>query len=257
MNHISINKGHDIKLSGEPSQEIIPAPIPKSVSILPNHFRSVKPKLLVKEGDTVSIGSPLFFDKTKPEVKWASPASGEISTIQFGARRVIEKIEIAIKDNEKISFPALNQLDLGSIDRNKILDIILEANLFTLIRQRPFNKIADPKETPRDIFISGYNSSPLSVDLQKLIEQERDTFQTGLKVLSKLTEGSVFLTLGRSLQFDNASVQTISGPHPSGNVGIQIHHTKQSKLINMFYVHNQRNLNLDAMQIYFQFVAPY
>ena len=229
MNHISINKGHDIKLSGEPSQEIIPAPIPKSVSILPNHFRSVKPKLLVKEGDTVRIGSPLFFDKTKPEVKWASPASGEISTIQFGARRVIEKIEIAIKDNEKISFPALNQLDLGSIDRNKILDIILEANLFTLIRQRPFNKIADPKETPRDIFISGYNSSPLSVDLQKLIEQERDTFQTGLKILSKLTEGSVFLTLGRSLQFDNASVQTISGPHPSGNVGIQIHHTKPLK----------------------------
>ena len=229
MNHISINKGHDIKLSGEPSQEIIPAPIPKSVSILPNHFRSVKPKLLVKEGDTVRIGSPLFFDKTKPEVKWASPASGEISTIQFGARRVIEKIEIAIKDNEKISFPALNQLDLGSIDRNKILDIILEANLFTLIRQRPFNKIADPKETPRDIFISGYNSSPLSVDLQKLIEQERDTFQTGLKVLSKLTEGSVFLSLGRSIQFDNASVQTISGPHPSGNVGIQIHHTKPLK----------------------------
>ena len=229
MNHISIDKGHDIKLSGEPSQEIISAPIPESVSILPNHFRSVKPKLLVKEGDTVSIGSPLFFDKTKPEVKWASPASGEISTIQFGARRVIEKIEIAIKDNEKISFPALNQLDLGSIDRNKILDIILEANLFTLIRQRPFNKIADPKETPRDIFISGYNSSPLSVDLQKLIEQERDTFQTGLKVLSKLTEGSVFLSLGRSIQFDNASVQTISGPHPSGNVGIQIHHTKPLK----------------------------
>ena len=229
MNHISINKGHDIKLSGEPSQEIIPAPIPKSVSILPNHFRSVKPKLLVKEGDTVSIGSPLFFDKTKPEVKWASPASGEISTIQFGARRVIEKIEIAIKNNEKISFPDLNQLDIGSIDRDKILDIILEANLFTLIRQRPFNKIADPKETPRDIFISGYNSSPLSVDLQKLIEQERDTFQTGLKVLSKLTEGSVFLTLGRSIQFDNASVQTISGPHPSGNVGIQIHHTKPLK----------------------------
>ena len=229
MNHISIDKGHDIKLSGEPSQEIISAPIPESVSILPNHFRSVKPKLLVKEGDTVRIGSPLFFDKTKPEVKWASPASGEISTIQFGARRVIEKIEIAIKDNEKISFPALNQLDLGSIDRNKILDIILEANLFTLIRQRPFNKIADPKETPRDIFISGYNSSPLSVDLQKLIEQERDTFQTGLKVLSKLTEGSVFLSLGRSIQFDNASVQTISGPHPSGNVGIQIHHTKPLK----------------------------
>ena len=159
MNHISINKGHDIKLSGVPSREIIPAPTPKSVSILPKNFRNVKPKLLVKEGDIVNIGSPLFFDKTKPEVKWASPASGQISTIQFGARRVVEKIEIAIKDNEKISFPDLTHLNLESLDRNKVLDIILNANLFTLIRQRPFNKVADPKDSPRDIFISGHNSS--------------------------------------------------------------------------------------------------
>ena len=229
MNHISINKGHDIKLSGVPSREIIPAPTPKSVSILPNHFRDVKPKLLVKEGDIVNVGSPLFFDKTKPEVKWASPASGQISTVQFGARRVVEKIEIAIKDNEKISFQELTKLNLESLDRNKILDIILEANLFTLIRQRPFNKVADPKDTPRDIFISGYNSSPLSVDLQNLIEQERDAFQTGLTLLNKLTEGTVFLTLRSPMQFDNVSVQTISGPHPSGNVGIQIHHTKPLK----------------------------
>ena len=229
MNHIIINKGHDIRISGIPSHEVISGPNPETLSILPNLFRGVKPKLMVKEGDNVKIGSPLFFDKIKPDVRWASPGSGKISQIQFGARRTIEKIEVTVNNNESISFPMLTQLDFESADRIKILDIILEANLFTLIRQRPFNKIANPNQTPRDIFISGHNSAPLSVDLSILIENEKDNFQTGLTALSKLTKGDVYLTLNKLMDFENVKIQTIEGPHPSGNVGIQIHHTKPLK----------------------------
>ena len=229
MNHIIINKGHDIRISGIPGHEVISGPNPEVLSILPNLFRGVKPKLMVKEGDNVKIGSPLFFDKIKPDVRWASPGSGKISQIQFGARRAIEKIEVTINNNESISFPILTQLDFESSDRIKILDIILEANLFTLIRQRPFNKIANPNQIPRDIFISGHNSAPLSVDLSILIENEKDNFQTGLTALSKLTKGDVYLTLNKLMDFENVKIQTIEGPHPSGNVGIQIHHTKPLK----------------------------
>ena len=181
---------------------------------------------MVEEGDQVKIGSPLFFDKTKPEVMWASPASGNVTSIQFGSRRVIEKIEIAVKSNDKVSIQTLSQGEFESASRKTILDKILKANLFPLIRQRPFNKVADPKDLPRDIFISGHNSAPLSVDLSRLIKDEKDIFQTGLNVLKKLTEGNVYLTLGSSMEFENVITQTISGPHPSGNVGIQIHHTK-------------------------------
>ena len=181
---------------------------------------------MVEEGDQVKIGSPLFFDKTKPEVSWASPASGNVTSIQFGARRVIEKIEITVENNDKVSIQTLSQGEFESASRKTILDKILKANLFPLIRQRPFNKVADPKDIPRDIFISGHNSAPLSVDLSRLIKDEKDIFQTGLNVLKKLTEGNVYLTLRSSMEFDNVITQTISGPHPSGNVGIQIHHTK-------------------------------
>ena len=213
-------------MSGIPNTDIASAAAPKNVSILPSSFRGVKPKLMVEEGDQVKIGSPLFFDKTKPEVRWASPASGNVTSIQFGARRVIEKIEITVENNDKVSIQTLSQGEFESASRQTILDKILKANLFPLIRQRPFNKVADPKDIPRDIFISGHNSSPLSVDLSRLIKDEKDIFQTGLNVLKKLTEGNVYLTLGSSMEFDNVITQTISGPHPSGNVGIQIHHTK-------------------------------
>jgi len=213
-------------MSGIPNTDIASAAAPQNVSILPSSFRGVKPKLMVEEGDQVKIGSPLFFDKTKPEVSWASPASGNVTSILFGARRVIEKIEITVENNDKVSIQTLSQGEFESASRKTILDKILKANLFPLIRQRPFNKVADPKDIPRDIFISGHNSSPLSVDLSRLIKDEKDIFQTGLNVLKKLTEGNVYLTLSSSMEFDNVITQTISGPHPSGNVGIQIHHTK-------------------------------
>ena len=184
---------------------------------------------MVSEGDRVQIGSPLFFDKTKPEVKWASPANGTVQTIQFGARHVIEKIEIKIEGTDSISGQSFTFDQLASSDRPTILNRILEANLFPLIRQRPFNKVANPKDSPRDIFISAVNTAPLSVDLRTVIESEKEAFQAGIIALSKLTDGRVFVTSRNVIELQNAEVQTISGPHPAGNVGIQIHHSKPIK----------------------------
>ncbi|HIN03227.1 MAG TPA: Na(+)-translocating NADH-quinone reductase subunit A [Candidatus Marinimicrobia bacterium] len=229
MNHIFIKKGHDIRIAGIPSKDVLSIPGSDSVAISPKTFRGVKPKRMVSEGDRVQIGSPLFFDKTKPEVKWASPANGTVQTIQFGARHVIEKIEIKIEGNDSISGQSFTFDQLASSDRPTILNRILEANLFPLIRQRPFNKVANPKDSPRDIFISAVNTAPLSVDLRTVIESEKEAFQAGIIALSKLTDGRVFVTSRNVIELQNAEVQTISGPHPAGNVGIQIHHSKPIK----------------------------
>ena len=229
MNHIFIKKGHDIRIAGIPSKDVLSIPGSDTVAISPKTFRGVKPKRMVSEGDRVQIGSPLFFDKTKPEVKWASPANGTVQTIQFGARHVIEKIEIKIEGNDSISGQSFTFDQLASSDRPTILNRILEANLFPLIRQRPFNKVANPKDSPRDIFISAVNTAPLSVDLRTVIESEKEAFQAGIIALSKLTDGRVFVTSRNVIELQNAEVQTISGPHPAGNVGIQIHHSKPIK----------------------------
>ena len=154
LKHIVLNKGHNIQIAGVPSKEIIPLTSVETVSIIPTEFRGVKPKLLVKEGDKVELGTPLFFDKSKPDIRWASPASGLVSSVQYGARRIVEKIEIKVEGFEAKPFKALTKDQLSSANRKTILGLILEANLFPLIRQRPFNKIADPKIMPRDIFIS-------------------------------------------------------------------------------------------------------
>ena len=109
MNHISVKKGHNIRTSGCPKSEVVSKQIPEKVSVQPNEFRGVKPKMIVKEGDDVKIGSPLFFDKNKSQVKWQSPLSGKITNIKIGNRRVIEKIEISRNGNEFVKLKRNNK----------------------------------------------------------------------------------------------------------------------------------------------------
>jgi len=161
MSHIKIKKGHDIKISGIPKSDISTAPIASTLALSPSDFKGVKPKLMVKPGDSVKIGSPLFLDKLNPGIRWASPGSGIIKDIKYGSRRVIEKIEIELdKDQQSLDFKSHSMSDISNLSGDEVLDVILGANLFPHFRQRPFNTIPDHKIKPRDIFISGLNTAP-------------------------------------------------------------------------------------------------
>jgi len=233
MPHIKITKGHDLKISGIPDKNIAYPAQYSTVAIMPNDFRGVKPKLLVKEGDKVNIGSPLFFNKINPEVKWASPGCGKVKDIVYGPRRVIEKIEIELdKDQNTIDYKTYTKEEISNLSGEQVLENILNANLFTFFRQRPFNVIPNHKIPPRDIFISGLNTSPLSVDIEVVMASQLEDFQYGIDAISKLTKGNVFLTTKRNSilsSIENVKLNTISGPHPAGNVGIQIHHIAHLK----------------------------
>ena len=229
MKQIVLKKGHNIRISGVPSSDSHTLITSKKIGVSPNSFLNVKPKLIVAEGDNVKIGSPLFYDKTKPKVKWASPASGNVSKIMYGARRIIERIEIEVDGEEKIINDLKTVEKLQTASRNDILNFLLDANLFHLIRERPFNRVADPDKEPRDIFISGLNTGPIAINLLKMITENKVAFQKGLTAISKLTTGKTYFTSSQNHNFENVENQIISGPHPAGNVGIQIHHTKPLK----------------------------
>ena len=243
MSHsIILKKGHDIKISGVPDENNIISVNPENVAIIPSEFRGVKPKLLVKKNEKIRIGSPLFFDKTKPDVNWASPASGIVKDIIFGPRRIIEKIEIQVDGSEAIINKKYSMDEIYSLGQNEILNHILKANLFPFIRQRPFNKVANPKDIPRDIFISLINTAPLSLDLVPVIEKNMDSFQAGINVLSKLSSGDVYISSNKKLEFENAINQIIIGPHPAGNIGIQVHHIKPLKPTEIIWTVNAQHV---------------
>jgi len=247
--HINIRKGHNIRISGSPENEYFSRPKSKTVSIQPNNFRYVKPKLLVKVGDKVDIGSPIFFDKVQPDIKWASPGSGEIKEIILGDRRSVENIIIELNEEEKsVLHTPVKYQEISSLGKAKVTDQIMEANLWPMIRQRPFNKIADPNDTPMAIFVSGFNSAPLTVNLDFALRYKQSVFQAGLNVLNQLSNGKVHLTFEVDTNCEtltaarNVNLHTINGPHPSGNVGIQIHHINPWKPNEVIWVINAQHV---------------
>ncbi|MFQ6676898.1 MAG: Na(+)-translocating NADH-quinone reductase subunit A [Fidelibacterota bacterium] len=231
MLNIKIQKGHNIQISGVPKRDLEISGKPQTIAIHPTEFLYIKPKLLVKEGVQVKIGTPLFFDKKNPDIKWASPGSGKVTAIHYGPRRIIEKILIELDPNEEsVEFPVLDTTQILESSKEKITEQILNAGLWPMIRQRPFNKIANPVETPYSIFVSCINSAPLAVDLDIALNNSQSSFHAGIAALSRLTNGAVHLVVGENstsetfLDVPYSKTHSISGPHPAGNVGIQIHH---------------------------------
>ena len=226
-------RGFDIKLAGTPlSQEIKNVPVTR-FAMQPKNFIGMAPipKLVVNIGDEVKAGQPIYFDKTRPEVMYVAPVSGEFIELNRAEKRSIAEIVIlADKDQQ---YKTLEAPELKSATREDIQSFLLANGGWPLIKQRPFNIIPDSNEPPSNIFISTFDTAPLAVDLNLTVKGKEAAFQKGVDVLNTLTNGTVFLGLdGRpdkdpSTAFLHATgVQKhwFNGPHPAGNVGIQIHH---------------------------------
>jgi len=223
---IRIRKGFNLNLEGEADKILVDINPSKTFALKPDDFFATTPKLLVKEGAKVEKGTPLFFAKENPRIHFVSPVSGEVTAVVRGAKRKI--LEVVITDDGanksvKHDIPALNDLDA-----EQTKEVLLKAGAWPFITQRPYGTIARPEDTPKAIFVSTYTTAPLDVDYDFLLKNNKAEFQKGIDVLAKLSE-NVTVTADASFKgfFDkvtNADVVGVSGMHPAGNVGVQIHH---------------------------------
>lgn len=215
---IKIKKGLNLRMIGEATgQDPIPSIPSRDFAIIPDDFCGLSPKLLKKEGDHVTAGEAVFHDKNNPEILVVSPVSGIVSSIVRGARRKIEALKIE----------ADSQQDHVKFDAEKLADIkaaLLESGLWAFFRQRPYGIVPSPEATPRDIFISTFDSSPLAPSHTLLIDNNEECFKKGVEVLSKLTAGTVYIGCRKEnlIETDFSESFIFSGPHPAGNAGTQI-----------------------------------
>src|SRR3989339_769353 len=227
---IEISKGLNIPLKGKAEKILSPGQIIGStIALKPTDFPNLTPKAAIKEGDKVKAGDVIFYDKNTPEIKFTSPVSGTLKSIVRGERRKI--LEFVIEADSIIEYQQFTVGDVANLSKEQITELLLNSGTWPFVRQRPYNIIANPTDTPKAIFISGFDSSPLAPDLDFLLNGQDADFQKGIQALKKLTEGDIHLTvngvLPTSKLFENTKdveLHTIVGPHPAGNVGIQIHH---------------------------------
>ena len=216
MKHYIIKNGHDLNLDSPPNNEIINVGCPDYVTYHPYKFKNVKIKLLVKEGDNVLVGSPLFFDKKNEKAVYVSSCSGSISNITFGERRIVNTIEI---NNDK-------KYNVSSLDNDLTIDNLLLSGLFTYFRQKPFSKVPDYSSKPKSIFISTMPTEPFAMDYEYLIDSDDSFIQDGIDSLNKLFDCPIYINSkpdSKFLKLDNVIHNTFNKLHPSGNIGIQIH----------------------------------
>jgi len=227
---IKIKQGLDIKLVGSAQKELTKLPTSKFYAIKPSDFPGVTPKVITKAGEDVKAGSPLFYDKYNSDVIFTSPISGKLSAIVRGERRRI--LEFVIEANDKNEYEAFKLAKPEDLSREEIKENILKSGAWAFIRQRPFAVIAKPTETPRDIFITSFDSAPLAANVDFVIKDDFASFQTGVDVLAKLTDGKVYLGIKSeelASSFNNTKnveIAEFKGPHPAGNVGVQINKVK-------------------------------
>lgn len=223
-----IRKGFDIRLTGE-AEKTIKELETNRYALKPTDFIGVFPKLLIKEGDEVKAGSPVFFDKYRDNIVFTSPVSGKISEIRRGAKRVL--LEIIINTDPDIFYIDFEKANPNDLTRELIIEKMLKSGVWPLIRQRPYSVIADPADNPKAIFISAFDTSPLAPDYDLIIHGQGDVFQTGLDAIAKLTSGKVHLNLKADnpssrvfSKSKNVQINEFTGPHPTGNISVQIQH---------------------------------
>lgn len=230
---IKLKKGFDINLKGKADKKVADVAQPATFAIKPTDFQGLeRPKLMVNEGDTVKAGTPLFFNKKDERVKFTSPVSGEVVEINRGAKRKILEVKIlADKENQYEDYNSYSVPDLNNLDKEAAQKQLLDSGAWVNIIQRPYGIIANPDETPKAIFISAFDSSPLAPDYDFIFKRQEQYLQAGIDVLAKFTTGQIHLTIDAKGEVStlfgsvkNVQFNKISGPHPAGNVGVQIHH---------------------------------
>ena len=224
-NNLDLKKGLDIPLKGAAALQVIKTVVPGIVAVKPTDFTGLVPRLLVKEGDAVKAGSPVMADKQRPEILFTSPVSGKVSQVVRGAKRKL--LAVLVQADARQEF-----VDFGAkapATAQEAKDLLLASGLWGALIQRPYGVMADLQASPKAIFISSFSTAPLAADTDFALGDALADLQAGVDLLSKLAPVHVSICKERSTstpfhKLENVTLHEVSGPHPAGNVGVQISH---------------------------------
>lgn len=225
---IKIRRGMDLPIAGSPEQVVHDGPAIRTVALVGFDYVGMKPTMLVKEGDRVKLGQPLFSDKKNSSVHYTSPASGVVLAINRGERRVFQSVEIEVDGDDQIEFRSWQPGQLAGLNRDEVVEQLVESGLWTALRARPYSKVPDPATRPSSVFVTAIDTNPLAADPTLIVDERKDDFVNGLQVLAHLTEGPVHLCTAGGANIPDGGVRSVKrhefgGVHPAGLVGTHIH----------------------------------
>ena len=236
---IRIKKGLDIPIYGTPAEDIVDSKKSRSVAVLGNDYVGMKPTMLVEEGDSVSLGQPLFEDKKNPGVLITSPAGGKIEAINRGDRRALQSIVIEVEAEEKAEeFKSFTTEELVSATSESVRHQLITSGMWAAFRTRPYSKIPTVDSSPSNVFISVLDTEPLSPDPEKIVNLRLEDFNFGISVLKRLIDCPIHISVSENssleiIEDEQVKKHRFSGPHPAGLVGTHMHYISPASLTNV------------------------
>lgn len=237
MISVPVKKGYALHISGKPSQEVETLKKPDSVALLPEKIPFIKPRLKIKVGDKVNIGSTVFEDKRNPDIKFVSPGGGEITDIHFGLRRTIKKIVVKLDREEAFeNFSALDETQIQIIKTSELIKTIMSAGLWPLFRQLPFRDIADPNFTPPAIIVGLNSIEPFHPSPNIYLKEKAELFNFGINILKRLSDAVIVSTSSNNFSdldtFNSYVTHLCKGPYPADDPGVLVYHIKTDPVQN-------------------------
>lgn len=225
---IKIEKGLDLPIAGDPEQVIHEGRSVGFVAVIGPDYVELKPTMLVQEGDRVKLGQPLFADKKNSKVVFTAPGSGVVKAINRGEKRVLQSVVVELDGkDDAVKFARYKPADLAGLSVEKVKENLLASGLWTFLRTRPYSKTPNPDSAPAAVFVNAMDTNPLAAHPEVIVAERAEDFRNGLTVVSRLTEGKVYVCKapGAKIPLDGTrtTVAEFEGPHPAGLVGTHIH----------------------------------
>jgi len=225
---IKVRRGLDLPISGTPEQVVYNGPAVSQVALVGLDYQGMKPTMAVREGDQVKLGQLLFTDKKNASARYTAPAAGTVAAINRGERRIFQSLVIDIDGDDSETFETYSAEQLHTLDRSNVIENLVKSGQWTALRTRPFSKVPAADTMASSIFVTAMDTNPLSADPTVVIDQRREDFTSGLKILARLTDGPVNLCVAPNSiipgdDIDGVREIAFSGPHPAGLAGTHIH----------------------------------
>ncbi len=252
MNPIRIKKGYDLNVEGRPSNKIEQLPNPAYVAAVPEKIPFIKPRLAVKIGDEVKIGTVLFVDKRAPKIKFLSPGGGKVEQINFGPRRIIREIIIKLESEEASeAFEKVPETEIGHLKRLNLIEILLNGGIWPLIRQLPYRDIADPIKIPPAVYVSLDAGEAFQPASGVYLKDQKELFAYGIQILRKLAQDNVYVTARHDnrevpAEYNQWITHFYTGKYPAADPGVLLYHTRTSADANRCWYINGQDLLLLA-----------
>ena len=215
----------NLNIKGEPDLSFKKIESSGYYNALPSLVPFIKPKALFKEGDRVSLGDNLFFDKRNPKCVFVSPFDGVVDAIEYGPRRRLDVIRL------KIDASKPNDAKSISINKDNIAQLLQEKGLWPSLRAFPFRNIPKLDERPPQILVSLDNLEPFYPKSSCLIDQEADAFEAGLAALKYLAPVRLIVLKDNKeaiQRFRKESIILIDNQYPLSDPGIALYKTKKT-----------------------------